>query len=257
VIRLVLALWLGVMALSAAMAQDFPKANGTRVVDAAGLLTPDVAAGLDQRLAAFEKATGRQFVVATIPDLQGYPIEDYGYRLGRSWGIGSKDKDDGVLLIVAPKDRKVRIEVGYGLEPYLTDAYSSVIINSVIIPKFKAGDFPGGISAGVDAVIGQLQLTPQEAQARMAAAQTSDRSGHGGAPLALLFWGFVLLFIVLPTLFGRRRGRRYRSGMPIILWGPGDWGGGHGGWGGGSGGGFGGFSGGGGSFGGGGSSGSW
>ncbi len=257
--RALLALMLLMLTPLAARAQDFPKPNATRVVDAGNLLDAGAEAALDARLAAFEKKTGRQFVVATIPDLQGYPIEDYGYRLGRAWGVGSKDKDDGVLLIVAPKDRKVRIEVGYGLEPVLTDAYSSVIINSAIIPKFKAGDFPGGIAAGADAVMAQLQLSPEEAAARMKAAENDAPSDEGGVPIALLFWGFILLLIVVPTLFGGgrgRRGRRYGGGLPIVIWGPGDFGGSRGG-GFGAGGGFGGFSGGGGSFGGGGSSGSW
>ncbi len=241
----------------AARAQDFPKPNNTHVVDAANLLDAPTEAALDARLAGFEKQTGRQFVVTTIPDLQGYPIEDYGYRLGRAWGVGSKDKDDGVLLIVAPKDRKVRIEVGYGLEPVLTDAYASVIINRAIVPKFKAGDYPGGILAGADAVMAQLQLPPEEATARMKAAE-ADAAPHkgGGLPVALIFWGFILMFVVLPALFGGRRGRRFGGGLPIVIWGPGDFGGGQSG-GFGSGGGFGGFSGGGGSFGGGGSSGSW
>ncbi|MFM7028331.1 MAG: TPM domain-containing protein [Chakrabartia sp.] len=237
-----------------ARAQDFPAPNATRVVDAANLMSAGDEAALDARLAAFEQKTGRQFVVATIPDLQGFPIEDYGYQLGRAWGIGSKEKNDGVLLIVAPKDRKVRIEVGYGLEPYLTDAYSSVIINRFIVPKFKAQDYAGGISAGADAIMQQLQLSPEEAAARVKAAATAPRKDQDGFPVALIFWGFVLIFVVLPALFGRRRGRRY-GGMPIVLWGPGDFGGRSGGFG--SSGGFGGFSGGGGSFGGGGSSGSW
>jgi uncharacterized protein len=234
-------------------AQTLPKPNDTRVVDAANLLPPAEESALDQKLAAFEKATGRQFVVATIPDLQGYPIEDYGYRLGRAWGVGSKEKDDGALLIVAPKDRKVRIEVGYGLEPYLTDALSSVIINTQILPLFKAGDYPGGIAAGADAVMEQLQLPPEEAAARVKAADAPSEH-KGGIPIALIFWAVVLIFVVLPSLFGGRRGRRHRGLAPVMIWGPGDWGGSRGG---GFGGGFGGFSGGGGSFGGGGASGSW
>ncbi len=240
-----------------ALAQEFPKPNGTRVVDAAQLLDAGTAAALNAQLADFEKKTGRQFVIATIPDLQGYPIEDYGYRLGRAWGVGAKEKDDGVLLIVAPKDRKVRIEVGYGLEPYLTDAYSSVIINQAIVPRFKAGDYAGGIKDGAAAIMAQLQLSPEEAAARMKAAEADEGKTGGGVPIALIFWGFILLFMVLPAIFGGARGRRGRryGGMPIVLWGPGDFGGRGGGFG--SGGDFGGFSGGGGSFGGGGSSGSW
>lgn len=242
-----------------AQAQTFPKLNNTRVVDAANLLVPADESALDAKLAAYEKETGRQMVVATIPDLEGYPIEDYGYRLGRNWGIGSKDKDDGTLLIVAPNDRKVRIEVGYGLEPYMTDAYSSVIINTQILPRFKAGDFTGGINAGADAMIAQLKLSPEEAAARLKAAETSRAEEGGDVPVALIFWLIVLFFVILPVIFRGKRGRRHRGMGPIVIWGPGDWGGGSGGgWGGGSGGGgFGGFSGGGGSFGGGGSSGSW
>lgn len=257
--RALLAVITGVLlALGAPVAaQTFPAANGTRVVDAANLLDPKAEQALDAKLAGFEKQTGRQFVVATIADLQGYPIEDYGYKLGRTWGVGNKDRNDGVVLIVAPKDRKVRIEVGYGLEPVLTDAYSSVIINTAIVPRFKAGDYLGGINAGADAVIQQLQLPPEEAAARMQAAE-KDQAGpqRGGIPFALLFWLFILIFLVLPAMFSGRRGRRYGRG-PIVIWGPGDWGSSRGGWGGGSGGDFGGFSGGGGSFGGGGASGGW
>ena len=237
-----------------AQAQTFPKPNNTRVVDAANILAPADEAALDAKLAAYEKNTGRQMVVATIPSLEGYPIEDYGYRLGRAWGIGSKEKDDGTLLIVAPNDRKVRIEVGYGLEPYMTDALSSVIINTQILPRFKAGDFTGGINAGVDAMIAQLQLPPEEAAARVKEVQATQANEGGGIPVALIFWMLVLFFVILPSLRRGKGGRRHRGMGPVVIWGPGDWGGGSGG---GSGGGFGGFSGGGGGFGGGGSSGSW
>src|SRR3982750_4472154 len=127
-----------------AQAQTFPKLTG-RVVDAADLLSPEQEAQLTQLSADVEKASSRQFVVATIPDLQGYPIEDYGYRLGRGWKNGEGGGNNGIILIVAPKDRKVRIEVGYGLEPVMTDALSSTIVNDTIIPKFRANDYPGGI----------------------------------------------------------------------------------------------------------------
>jgi uncharacterized protein len=243
-----------------AQAQTFPKPNNTRVVDTANLIAPADETALDAKLAAYEKETGRQMVVATIPSLEGYPIEDYGYRLGRTWGIGSKEKDDGTLLIVAPNDRKVRIEVGYGLEPYMTDAYSSVIINTQILPRFKAGDFTGGINVGTDAMIAQLKLTPEEAAARLKAVETTQPKKKGGIPVALIFWMIVLFFVILPGLRRGKGGRRHRGMGPVVIWGPGDWGGGSGGgWGGGGGGGggFGGFSGGGGGFGGGGSSGSW
>ncbi|WP_242126010.1 TPM domain-containing protein [Sphingobium sp. Sx8-8] len=248
--------------LPAAQAQTFPKLTG-RVVDDAGLLNPGQEQALTAKLAALEKQSGRQLVVATIPDLQGYDISDYGYQLGRAWGIGNKDRNDGALLIVAPNERKVRIEVGYGLEGIMTDALSSQIIRNEITPHFKAGDMAGGIDAGADAIGRLLTLPPEQAKAlaAQAAAQARNASGDGGGVM-VVFWLFVVFIIVVAMLSGRGRGRRYRGGSsPVIIWGPGDsgWGGGGSGWGGGSswGGGGGGFSGGGGSFGGGGASGGW
>jgi uncharacterized protein len=261
------------------LAQTFPPLSG-RVVDAANLLSPEQEAALTTKLEALEQSTTRQLVVATIPDLQGYPIEDYGYRLGRSWGIGQKDQNNGVLLIVAPNDRKMRIEVGYGLEPYLTDALSSVIIREQIRPRFQANDYPGGITAGVDAIISQLQLPQDQAQARQdqilsaQRGQNEERRSGGGFPLGLIFWIMVAGFVFLSMRRGRKRGafgsRRYKrdSNWPVWLWvaseiadnasrSRGGWGGGGFGGGGGWGGGGGGFSGGGGSFGGGGASGDW
>lgn len=240
----------------AALAQTFPKLAG-RVVDAADILPPAEEAALDQKLTAFEARTQRQFVVATVPDLQGYNIEDFGYQLGRAWGIGDEQRNDGVLLLVAPNDRKVRIEVGYGLEPILTDGLSFLVINQQILPRFKQGDMPAGIAAGADAVIQQLELPPEEA-ARIAAAANEqaarERDGDGISLFEVIFLLVFLFFFVLPLLRGLRGGHRYRGGGPVIIWG-----GGGGGWGGGSGGfgGGGGFSGGGGSFGGGGASGGW
>ncbi len=243
-----------------AHAQTFPKLTG-RVVDDARLLSPAQAQALDQRLAALEQQSGRQVVVATIPDLQGYDISDYGYRLGREWGIGDKEKNDGALLIVAPNERRVRIEVGYGLEGILTDALSSQIIRNAITPRFKAGDMAGGIAAGAEEIGALLALPPEEAKARAQAAAAQEKrgsSGDGGAVM-LIFWAIVLGIIFIAMIAGRRSGgRRYRGGAgPVIIWGPGDsgWSGGGSGWGGGGGGG--GFGGGGGGFGGGGASGGW
>lgn len=240
----------------AALAQQgpqFPKLTG-RVVDAANIIPPDAEARLDQKLAALETQSRRQLVIATIPDLQGYDIADYGYQLGRAWGIGDKGRNDGALLVVAPKERKLRIEVGYGLEGVLTDGLSSIIINQTIVPKFKAGDMTGGIEAGADAIITQLTLPADEAR-RIAAEAGTANAGNGpdgGFPV-IFFILFVLFFFVLPMIRRARGGQRYRAGglPPVVIW--------PGGFGGGGGGGFGGggFSGGGGSFGGGGSSGSW
>ncbi|MFD1787486.1 TPM domain-containing protein [Sphingomonas floccifaciens] len=280
--RAILVLLLALVAIVPASAQTFPKFTGF-VVDDANILPPDVEASLAQKLDQLQKDTKRQVIVATIPSLQGYPIEEYGYKLGRAWGVGLKDADNGAILIVAPNDRKVRVEVGRGLEPILTDAFSSVTVNQQILPRFRDGDIPGGVVAGTDALIAQLRASPEEQQAKVDAAikqfdqsrQGQRRSGGGGFPIALVFWGMVVVFVLLS--FARRgKGRRYRgdggSGvMPIVLWsianeigreasrgggGFGGLGGGDGGGGGGWGGG--GFSGGGGgSFGGGGASGSW
>lgn len=248
----------------AAHAQSFPKLTG-RVVDEAALLSPAQEQALTDKLAALEVQSGRQLVVATIPDLQGYDISDYGYRLGRAWGIGDKAKNDGALLIVAPNERKVRIEVGYGMEGLLTDAQSSQIIRDAITPRFKAGDMPGGIDAGVGEIGAIMTLPPEEAKARAAAAEAAARKGSGGNVGGMAMIWVIVMIVAFVALASRRHGtgKRYRSGsgMPIILWGPGDsdWGGGGSGWGGGGGfgGGGGGFSGGGGSFGGGGASGDW
>lgn len=243
-----------------AWAQDFPPLTA-RVVDAANVIPADVEARLEGKLAALENQSQRQFVVVTIPDLQGYEISDFGYQLGRQWGIGDKERNDGALLIVAPRERKVRIEVGYGLEGILTDGLSSLIVQQAIVPRFKAGDMPGGIEAGADAVIQQLTLPEEEA--RKIAAQAKPASQNDKDWVGGFVWFFFLLFFILP-LFARMAGRggmRRGTGLgSVILWSVADGlahGSRSGGWGGGGGFSGGGFSGGGGSFGGGGSSGSW
>lgn len=261
---LALALAVLLLALPAfAAAPTFPKLTG-RVVDDANILSPATEQALTQKLQALETSTGRQVVVATLPSLQGYEIEDYGYQLGRAWGIGSEKNDDGALLIVAPNERKVRIEVGYGLEPVLTDALSSVIIQTAILPKFRDGDMEAGIVAGADALVRQLTLPDEEAKAQVAQAaeQPAKRSAGSGIPFIFLI---IVFWVVVAALSGRGRGRRGRRGDASAavagavlgsLLGSGR----GGGWGGGGGGGWsggGGFSGGGGSFGGGGSSGGW
>ncbi len=260
-----------------AFAQTFPPLTG-RVVDAANILQPEAKAALEAKLEGVEKATGHQVVIATIPDMQGYPLEDYGYRLGRTWALGDKAKDDGLIILLAPNNpagqRGPRIEVGYGLEPLVTDAFSSVVANGIMTPMLKAGDIPGALNAGVDAIAEQIKLTPEEAAKRTAELtaqeKKSDRKVDGGA---FIFWIIVFFVVILPMVGALsrsgRRGRRHSSGLgEALLWtavnvassamndGDNDhWGGGGGG--GGFGGGGGGFSGGGGSFGGGGASGGW
>ena len=251
---------------AAALAQTFPPLSG-RVVDQANILSPAVEADLTARLAAVEQRSGAQIVVATVPSLQGYEIEDYGYRLGRAWGIGQADNDDGVVFLVAPNERRVRIEVGYGLEPVLTDAMSSVILQERVLPRFRDGDIEGGVVAGVDGVISQVSAEPAEAQRRVAEAEAAQESS-GFDPVAGIVMALVIFWILSSVLgalrFGRKRRRRGGGLLPIILWSlaesassssrrGGGWGGGGGGFGGGGGG----FSGGGGSFGGGGASGGW
>jgi len=254
-----------------AAAQNFPALSG-RVVDAADLLSPAQEAELTQRLEALEQASSRQLVVATVPSLEDRPIEDYGYQLGRHWKIGQSEANNGTILLVAPNERKVRVEVGYGLEPIITDALSHQIIQQQILPRFREGDMAGGIIAGASELITQLGAPAEQAEQRAIAAAEAQRaqgSDSDETPFGLVVWMIILFFVIMPSLFRRRRGRRYgrrrRRGAwdaPVVIWGGSDWGGG-GGWGssgggwGGGGGGFGGFSGGGGSFGGGGASGSW
>ena len=133
----------------AAYALTFPELTG-RLVDDAGVLDPSTKAALERKLSDFEAKTTGQLVVVTVKSLQGTSIEDYGYQLGRLWQIGQKEKNTGALLIVAPNERKVRIEVGYGFEGTLTDAVSKLIIENSIIPRLRANDFAGGIGRGVD-----------------------------------------------------------------------------------------------------------
>lgn len=247
-----------------AAAQTFPPLSG-RVVDAANILPPDVEARITARSAALEQQTGAQAIVATIPDLQGYPIEEYGYRLGRHWQIGQKreagEGDNGVILLVAPNDRKVRIEVGYGLEPVITDTLASVIIQRSVLPAFRAGDMPGGVEQGFESIVKQLELPPEEAAAAAEAASAEAAAEPEGSMLGGIFFLLFFLFWIWLAFRSARKGRRRgrRAAGPIVIWGPGPtgWGGGWGSGGGWSGGGAGGFGGGGGSFGGGGASGGW
>ncbi len=255
------AAFLFVLPAAAQSRLDFPPLTG-RVVDQANLLDPATEQALTEKLAALETATSDQLVVVTLNSLQDQEIEDYGYQLGRAWGIGQKENDNGALLIVAPNERKVRVEVGYGLEPILTDALSSQVIRDDILPSFRDGDYQAGVVKGVDALIAQLSLDPAEAQARAqaAAAQQTDTKAESIIPIVVIAAIFLFMFLI-----AMRSGRGRRSNVgSVLLWaasealrssgrGGGGWGGGGGGFGGGGGG----FGGGGGSFGGGGASGGW
>jgi uncharacterized protein len=278
---------LGALLATPAWAQSFPPFTGL-VVDAANVLPADRKAALEQKLAAFQQKTKRQLVVATIPDLGQDDVASYGYKLGRAWGVGLGGVSNGAILFIAPNQpagsRGPRIEVGRGLEGVLTDAYSSVIINDQMMPRLRAGDIPGAMDAGADAVIDILSQPDDEARAKVDAAVAAFNKQHqhrqgGGIPAALLFPLIIFGVILTANMMRRSRyGRQYGgSNWPILLWAASDlldgnrhsggWGGG-GGWsdGGGSsssggsdgswgGGGF--TGGGGGDFGGGGASGSW
>jgi uncharacterized protein len=233
---------------SSALAAEprFPALTG-RVVDDAGVLNASTQSQLTDMLAAHERATGQQVVVVTLDSLQGFSIEDFGYQLGRYWGIGQKGKNTGAILIVAPKEHKVRIEVGYGLEGTLTDAISRTIIENDILPSFKRGDFNAGVMAGTTSILkvlgGDASVQPSGAESGTSA----DTNNSAPVWPLLLFVAIWLLVIILRRRMGPAYGQRsygYYGGGGF----------GAGGFGGGSGGGF---SGGGGSFGGGGASGGW
>jgi uncharacterized protein len=252
---LALIAFLTLVLLLPAIALDFPSLSG-RVVDEANILDPQTRAVLTDKLADLEAKTTDQVVVVTLKSLQGTSIEDFGVELGRHWQIGQKDKNNGALLIVAPNERKVRIEVGYGLEGALTDAVSRLIIENAITPRFRAGDFAGGITRGVDDIISVLTGDAAEWQQRAAKRPEPTTRWDSLLIMLLVFVVFGFVFLTLVGAIPRDRGRgRSRDG------GSSGWSSGAGsGWSSGSSGGFsdgGGFSGGGGSFGGGGSSGSW
>ncbi|HYD14284.1 MAG TPA: TPM domain-containing protein, partial [Allosphingosinicella sp.] len=232
----------------------YPALTG-RVVDNADMLPPAEEAALTQRLEALERATTRQLVVATVPEMGGYSVEEYGNGLFRHWQLGQRTANNGVLLLVARTERKIRIEVGYNMEAIVTDALAGRIIREQMTPRFRDNDYAGGINAGANALLTQLQAPPEAAEQAVVQAQQAEasnqserRRGNDGSPFALIFWIGVTLFIVVGMVGSGLSGRRYRGrkrgwGGPIVIWGPGwggsrgrdrdDWGGGWGGGGGG------------------------
>ncbi len=258
------------LALTSAHAEPkFPALTG-RIVDEARILSAADKAELEATLKELEGKSSDQIVIYTAPSLQGYEIEDFGYRLGRAWKIGQAGVNNGIVLIIAPNERKVRIEVGRGLEPLMTDSMSSTIIQNTILPGFRRGDFPAGIKAGVRDIKDVLLGDAEEVKKRARALKRPSNVDSDIVPLiifgvilAIFIWNFVAQArqqqLAANANPNAARRRRLGDGRVIVL--PGGWGGsggwsGGGGWssGGGSGGGF---SGGGGDFGGGGSSGSW
>ena len=246
------------LALSA-LAFDFPPLTG-RIVDQAGVIKSGTRGDLEEMLKGLEDKSGIQLVVATVKSLQGSDIETYANQLFRFWKLGEAKKNNGVLLLVAPAEHKVRIEVGYGLEGTLTDALSSVIVSSAIIPRFKTGDFSGGIERGVEGIISVLSGDTADWQPKPTV-RHDDPAGVLNALFPFLFFlAIILIFRFLVGGMSNTTAGRYvnRGGRTVFVpssgsgWGS-SWGGGGGSFGGGGGG----FSGGGGSSGGGGASGSW
>ena len=235
-------------AIAVAVALTFPPLTG-RVVDQANVIPPDTRSALEAKLADLESKSGIQLVVATVKSLEGQEIEPYANQLFRTWQLGEKTKNNGVLLLVAPNEHRARIEVGYGLEGTLTDALSNVIITNAIAPRLKTGDFAGGISRGVDDIITVLTTDASEWGQR-----PSLRLDHqqGSDPVGWILIAILFAVILLSIVSRSFRWFLFNVGLPILLSS-----GSRGGYS--SGGGYsgGGFSGGGGSSGGGGASGSW
>ncbi|HZQ11786.1 MAG TPA: TPM domain-containing protein [Pseudolabrys sp.] len=196
-LRLAIACLALLCTIAAASALTFPPLSG-RVVDQANIITPGTRAALTAKLADLEAKSGIQLVVATVTSLEGQEIEPYANELFRAWGLGQKTKNNGVLLLVAPNERRVRIEVGYGLEGTLTDALSKVIIVNAITPRFKTGDFDGGIARGVDDIITVLTTDSSDWQAKpslrldSAPARSAVRD-----PTNWLIWLGIAVFLTL------------------------------------------------------------
>nr|WP_279350264.1 TPM domain-containing protein [Erythrobacter litoralis] len=265
---------------AAANAQSFPARPDGPILDQADLLPPTEEAALDTKLRDYNRTTGRAVIVATVNSLDGLDEESYARELAQEWGVGGAETEQGVLMLVAPNERRVFISTARGVQGTLTDISAGRIVRNTITPAFREGNFAEGISAGVDQIIERLNMDPAEAaaidEAEAAAEQTRQR--EGGFPFGGLIWlGFIFFFFILPAMRGGKRRRYRRRSSPwgsaardIMLWEAGKsiargldndrggWGGGGlGGGGGFGGGGFGGFGGGGGGFNGGGAGGGW
>jgi uncharacterized protein len=238
-----------------ARAQPIQVPRGTGWVnDTARVLPENERSALEARLAAFEQKNGHELALLTVPTTAGQPIENYALAVAREWKLGKPGKNDGALLVVAVQDRKLRIEVGRGLEGELTDLYCGRIIRDVMVPRFKAGDMPGGIRAGTEAMIAIAGGAGEQALPR-----SKGKPDEFWSTVALvLFVLFIVLVAIVRRITGGGgfggHGRRYRGGLfpfPMMIGGLGGGGGRSGGFSG-----FGGFGGGGG-FSGGGASGGW
>jgi uncharacterized protein len=186
-----LALLLAVPAAAAEVATPFLSG---RVVDQADLLPPEAEAAIGQKAAQLEQETGAQVVVLTVPTIGDQPIEDFSVRVAQAWKLGREEVDDGVLFVVAQQERALRIEVGYGLEPKLTDITSKRIIEELVVPRFRDGDFPGGIAAGVDAIAAVVRGGDPLPPPRPSGNQLVGLPGGGRAGMLLGFLVFLVPF---------------------------------------------------------------
>lgn len=250
--RVATAAALALLAATGLGAADLPAKLDRRVNDWAGVIGADGALAIERKLEEFERQSSTQLVVAILPSLEGQDLDDLANRLYERWGLGQKDKNNGVLLLVALADRKARIEVGYGLEDRLTDAVSRRILEERLFPAFREKAYAEGIASTCDGII----------EATRGAYQARPSKRGTPIPVPLLIFLILVVLIVLSALrtgtgIGGKGGRRYYRSGPFWWGGGGGGGGGGSSWGGGGGGGFGGFSGGGGLSGGGGASGSW
>lgn len=244
---------------ASAQRYDFPPKPSGPVLDRANMLSGGEARRLARKLTTYEDTSSTAIVVVTLPSLDGAPVDDYAISLGRAWEVGQEGKDNGVVVLVSKNDRKMFIATGYGVEGALPDAIANRIVERVMTPAFRQGEFYAGLNRGTDAII---QATAGE---YTAPAEPSASSSDDGISTTLIYIFLILAYFVGSSFWGRGRGqgakksRQRHGGMPVIIWGGGGsshGGGGVGGGGfGGGGGGFGGF--GGGSFGGGGAGGSW
>jgi uncharacterized protein len=213
-LKIALAALLVIFLAFPAYAQSLPALTG-RVVDNAGIIDAATETDLVARLEAFEQRSSDQIVVATAPNLGGEEIEPYANRLFRAWGLGQAGEDNGILLLVAVDDRRMRIEVGYGLEGTLTDLHSKLIIENTMVPAFRAGDFSGGISQAVDDIILVLEGDAAELEAR---AERNEPSFDYDMILPIAFvvlwvaiFGGAIAFAILVPRFGKKIGpKRYR-----------------------------------------------
>jgi uncharacterized protein len=187
---------------------NFPALNNSRVVDEASLFDSNQKNFLDEKLAAYEHNSSNQIVIVTLKSLDGYDISDYGYQLGRHWGIGQAKKNNGVLLIIAPNEHKVRIEVGYGLEGILPDATANAIIQKDILPFFKTGDYFEGTNRGIDNII---KVTRGEYTAE------EPKENAANSSLIEFFIPVLFLLIIISNIFFRKNTSKTSKIIPALI----------------------------------------